>query len=701
MLHHNICITATKTNREANVSYSIEKFWRPTFATVERQQTSIPLPGWNAQCQSDDSYVEADLALRPDFPELKTPVWLIAAPGAVGKSTLARQICASTGAVYLDLATAATVAGNSMIGGLAHTGLLQTWQAGKTTIVIDALDEARLRVTQSSFEDFLVDVAQVAAMGTLPLVLLGRVGIIEEAWSILEDRSKINAPIFDIELFDDEQAEKFVFARLEGLSRSTNPPLATALQAHRPIYETSIRRIIERLRLVSKQDGDRFVGYAPVLDAVAKVIADVGNPARIGEATERIIEGKILGSLAAEILRREAGKLVDQLITSNQLPNASDLYTPDEQLDRLACKLFGLQPPSPPSTIPQQALAAYEQAVNNLLPQHPFLDGTGNKASSSVFGACVVAHALRSKDPNLAKASEQHVSQEHHAPNPFLFDFYRIASSDSNDTPVEHVGALYQSLIATAEAGDVPGLSVEARDDNHIDIEMSVSRSNGNNLRAEFTATNSGTLRFGHRVVGVNVDAPSMDVALGTGTQLELIAPITINAQTVFVQANEVVVKTESHTKADENIALIEAKNLLANSGLTPPIVRAGCQLFVHAEESQSYPWTSFSFSPEEDEDPSTADALRALRRIVISFRSHSKGQLARFSGKIEHARMMKGPIGRGLLNKLLADKVVYLDSPMYILDPKALGAVVGISYLDAQLKRYSKMTRAYVQNLQ
>lgn len=43
---------------------------------------------------------------------------MIAAPGAVGKSTLAREICAATNAVYLDLSAAATVAGNYLVGGL-------------------------------------------------------------------------------------------------------------------------------------------------------------------------------------------------------------------------------------------------------------------------------------------------------------------------------------------------------------------------------------------------------------------------------------------------------------------------------------------------------------------------------------------------------------------------------------------------------
>jgi hypothetical protein len=191
------------------MDYSIESFWRPRFSLVAVQSPSTRLAGWNPTVAHATSFVEASLSLREDFNDLSQSVWMVAAPGAVGKSTLAREICAATKAVYLDLATAATVAGNYLVGGLVNAGLWNAWQAGASTLLIDALDEARLRVTQSSFEDFLADVANVASQRGVPVVLLGRVGIVEEAWAILNDRSGLNPPIFDIELFHADRAKEF------------------------------------------------------------------------------------------------------------------------------------------------------------------------------------------------------------------------------------------------------------------------------------------------------------------------------------------------------------------------------------------------------------------------------------------------------------------------------------------------------------
>jgi hypothetical protein len=126
------------------------------------------MAGWSIKVAPNTSFVEAELDLREGYDDLETPIWFVAAPGAVGKSTLAKAISARTGAVYLDLAKAETVAGNYLTGGLVKNRLLDAWQANQATLLIDALDEARLRVTQSSFEDFLKDVETLARGRSLP-----------------------------------------------------------------------------------------------------------------------------------------------------------------------------------------------------------------------------------------------------------------------------------------------------------------------------------------------------------------------------------------------------------------------------------------------------------------------------------------------------------------------------------------------------
>lgn len=150
--------------------------------------------------------------------------------------------------------------------------------------------------------------------------------------------------------------------------------------------------------------------------------------------------------------------------------------------------------------------------------------------------------------------------------------------------------------------------------------------------------------------------------------------------------------------EAETPLVLLEFQDSIAEPATPLITLRAKAELKVTWPSAQAYPWNDYSMPQPKTEAPEIVDALRALRRLVIAFRSHSKGQLARFKDKIEHARMSKGDIGEALRKRLVDDKVLIVDGPMYFLDPKALGSVVGLSFQDAKVKSYGPRTRAYVQ---
>lgn len=665
-----------------------------------------PLAGWSKHSDHDESYVPAKLTLRDDFNDLSQKVWLIGAPGAVGKSTLAREICAATGAIYLDLAEAATVAGNYMVGGLVYTNLLNTWTSGQGAVLIDALDEARLRVTQSGFEAFLADVAAVAKLGKYPIILLGRVGIIEEAWTIFCEQQNINPPIFDIELFEPDEAERFVFARLVKLAKIKNqvtnqleyPDLVRGLEIHRSVYSESIHRIVVGLQELAAHDANKFVGYAPVLDAVAKVIASQSNPARIGEEMQRVLEGEVLNRLTREILVRETGKLVLQI--NSTLPGLpSGLYEPEEQLERLACHLFKLPTPIIPVTLTQNQIAAYDQAVMALLPQHPFLNGAGNAPSSAVFAAAIIAAALSNQRKDIVSSAEQYASFAQHAPNPFLFDFYQRSTSGPAKIPTEHIGLIFESVQAKSKPGDTVRLSIEESEATILEIEITIEHLSGETTRLEYTAPSNGFIRLGRRVAGIAIDSENAAVEFGIGDQLELVGPVSINTRSLKLSCEQIVVKADLQA-IDGNVVTLETEELVANPAIAAPIIRQGANLQVTWPNSAAYPWNTFMAPTVQDENPRTNEALRVLRRLTMAFRSHSKGQLARFKDKIEHARMLKGAVGNAVLAKLLQDGVIKLEGHMYFLNPDMLGSVVGTSFFEVQMKNYSDKTRLYFQQL-
>lgn len=687
------------------MEYSIDQFWGPRFAAVRTQTLSADLPGWHAAPGHSPAFVEATLSLRPDFSDLSQSVWLVAAPGAVGKSTLAKEICAATNAVYLDLAAATTVAGNYLVGGLVKTGLWSAWQAGQSTLLVDALDEARLRVTQSSFEDFLADVANVAGTRGVPIVLLGRVSIVEEAWAILNDKSGLNPPIFDIELFQPARAETFVLAAIERLAcvvdstsgKRIYPHLEGALAAHHSVYEKAATSLVNHLTAETSADGRQFAGYAPVLEAVATVIASESNPGKIDDAIESIFKGQVLGQVTSEVMIRESGKLSNQIAATMPGVSSGGLYEAQEQLSRLASLVLGVGGPQLPESLPQHAVAAYEEAVQSLLPQHPFLDSKTRKPAGAVFGACILAAALTSDNSDLTRAAQRFASGGQNTPNPFLLTFYKQALANRKMIPAEHVGLLYASLEATAGAGETVRLNAEG--EGSLDVEMSLLRQGDKEDIYEFSTVVGSELRFGRRVGGITIDADQVDVEFGDGGQLELVAPVAVKARNLVLNCRELVVKPD-HAGANDQIVYLEAAQTMSDADLRPPIVRPGVKLQVAWPESKGYPWNPFASTGWEDPDPRMADAQRALRRLCISFRSHSKGRLARYKGKVEHFRMTKGELGVELRKCLLMDKVLSLEGAMYFLEPNVLGDRVGVSFQDLKLKHYSPQSRIYLQRV-
>ncbi|MED5608368.1 hypothetical protein VV867_11795 [Pseudomonas sp. JH-2] len=679
------------------MDYSIDNFWKMKFSGVERCTGLSTYNGWIGVTPPDDSYVEAKLSLREGYTDVGQPIWLVAAPGAVGKSTLAKEICARTGAIYLDLATAATVGGNCITGGLVHTGALDAWRSGKAALVIDALDEARLRVTQPAFEDFLKDIVEVARLGSYPIILLGRVGIIEETWTTFNELEDIELPIFNIDLFDIDQAKVFVarrLTRLASLRHSNNeleyPHLEKLQNQHQAVYSEIVNSVVDGLQGLAGNESKSFVGYAPVLDAVAKVIASETNPSRLGDELQNILEGEVLVRLGDEILRRESKKLEDQLrISIHQLPD--ELYSPEEQLKRLACRLFKLTPPILPENIPAQHATAYMGAVESLLPQHPFLDGAGSAPSNAVFAAYIVVAALRSDDSTLRARGENYSTYMQHTPNPFLYDFYPRANGDI--VPIAHVGLLYESVLAKSKMGDIVSLAIDEGDDKVLEVEIIKGRADEENLDVEtFNADSSGILAFGRRVSNISVDASDLFVSLGTGDTLELNAPIAINCSFLEVNCKNIIAKGEPETAV-----VLESEEVSASAVTTSPVVRGGVQLMVSWPGSNIFPWTSYSATETNQEEESLGNIIRVFRRLVMAFRSHSKGRLARYKNKIEHSRMLKGSQGKALLAKLQADKIVSLEKHMYYLDANALGAKTGASFLDVNLKRYSNKTTEYL----
>ena len=288
---------------------------------------------------------------------------LVSAPGAVGKSTLARQIAFRTGSIYIDLAKSEPVGGNTLSGGLARSGLYSLWENDKLTVMIDGLDEAKLRVTDEGFQAFLSDIGVLSRERQTQTVVFGRTKTVEDAWLYIPAHYQV--AVLEIGYYGIEASIEFARTTLNGRYPGRLPFASVDLEA--------LTLLLERLRSQTEGDENRFAGYAPVLQAVAERVASEDNPINLINELKAGAQSPItLQSITLSILKREQGKLNQIQLQDPTLHER--LYTPEEQLTRLVARTYQTAPPTLPDMSPDD-LKTYSEIVGPWLEDHPFLAG--------------------------------------------------------------------------------------------------------------------------------------------------------------------------------------------------------------------------------------------------------------------------------------------------------------------------------------
>ncbi len=152
-------------------------------------------------------------------------VTLISARGATGKSALARQLSAVTGAPLWRLEADVTVSADALAARLGEylgpddpVGRLRA-TAG-AFLIIDSLDEARMRVSGASWADYMRSIEAVAADGHR-FVLLGRERILDDVWLDLADAG-IDTEWYEISHFDAPQRQAYVDGRVHARGFDTS-----------------------------------------------------------------------------------------------------------------------------------------------------------------------------------------------------------------------------------------------------------------------------------------------------------------------------------------------------------------------------------------------------------------------------------------------------------------------------------------------
>lgn len=706
--------------------FTLNDFWLPRLGERTAPPPHDHVDGWSFLDANDSlpTFQQPPVSIRridevEDNDDPKTcDVLLVSAPGAVGKSTLAKEIAVRTGSVYIDLAEAEPVGGDTLGGGLFNSNLGEAWRDSSLTALIDGLDEARLKTDPGAFEAYLRDVAKQSRGRKLPTVLFGRTGAIHDAF--YELFGSVSLAALEIQSFDDETAVKLAMAAIEETNRrESEKDGVRRVERHPEARARAVQYHLEGLRKMTPEEGNRFTGYAPVILAVAERVREETNPAAKWPSVESTSSMK-LHEITDSILERESGK-VNRIPFKN--PALHDLlYRPEEQLDRLASSLFRTTTPSiPPPGVEMDPddIAMYKERLDTWVEEHPFIDRQEGAEASAVFGAAISAHVLRA---SLGTPDEEVVRRTlttEAAANPFLWRFF--LQHDEKRIDEEHVGLFYSSVRAGFASGDSGNLTVTS-DDEPLDRSRRITKYRADVLitrgrrRAsepqvlassdvgalevtELETTLSGSLNLGNTVMHVDIDV-STDVGIGSGRSVSLIAPVSIDCARLRLDCDELEVRTAS--EANSELVRLSSDSVEALQLRNEPSVREGAILAVSFPEQERFPWYGYGISTLGPDDIIEIDeGLRRLRQFVLAFKSSvsaRRGGLVALTDKIESKRKVKGD-GQLILDHMKRKGIVRSYPRHYRLSEELLRSHTGLTYMDCRNANYGEKAKDFVRD--
>ncbi len=684
-------------------------------------------------------FVGPDLAASEQID--RPAILIISAAGAMGKSTLAREIAARKHAPVWDLAQAAPVGGNSFRGQLVESfdytvaaNAEKLLSGGDLFVIIDALDEARVKVNEAGYEAFIGSIARMAARwsGTA-FVLLGRTQTAETTWLLLADAG-VRVSLLAIQAFTRVQAEQYIELRI----RHFDSAAAKRIQDHRGPFVQARDLIFRHLeKAVAGADGTavesatrEFLGYAPVLETIAVLLATETNYADFIanldacinlHATKEVDRPlAVLQHVVDRLLEREQSeKLVHNIrpalegvAAEHGWDSWDSLYSPHEQRLRLLGCVLGREF-NPAPHLPPAVRAKYEEQLKAWLPEHPFLR-EGVQPANIVFESYLFAAALREYLTDMGRVVENRIGAADYKASRLLADFYMLLGeqSGSGAIPAKHIGLLYDSLVAGETDKLRVRLSVEIGDPDEADVEdaddegeFELVYSAPDAIDGEETETRSFAVVETQGVIAFRRQLKDATLAINGAVWLgghlddfEIGPSVYLRCSKLEIRSIGFVVRSGKGKSGDTEAVVLEATT--CESAVTRrPQVRG--KLDVSWPNADAYPWTDYANNSGgiDSDDVGMHSVYRRFRRIVTSLRSHSRGGLARVKDKVEHRRILKGEPGRALLDRLLADGIMVLKGRFYHWCPERADQLLKVSWDDLRHRKASPELNAYLED--
>jgi hypothetical protein len=668
-----------------------------------------------------DPYIEPTFT-KVEYPGERPTVILVSAVGATGKTTLAQVLSNRTGLPLLDLAKLKPVGENTLTG-LLTTGfhveqlsaIFESLAKGNYGVIIDGVDEGRSKTTEKGFHAFLDDLARLCTPGaSTTFVLLGRTQTLEECWMYLTDKVA-EVALLSIDPFTLNSARQYIDQFTGG---NASPYAVQYKEVRDEILDTLSAAFSGQS--AANSDFAAFIGYPPVLDAIVTLLPKETNYHRIKGQLRPSASGEMEADLLLQIgtciTEREKQQKVDQnflmpLLTNLQPNEREAIREATFNLEAQCMRLVAhcLDKPIQFQEIREPVInTQYEEHLASWLPEHPFLSERAFR--NVVFEGMALAVLIASDRPQAVQLGLEYLDSHKHNYH-FVYFLHRIARGTK--IPITCLQALLGSALEfvstdafvdiTVESSEPPsafGGSQAATVNTEIEIIMGADAQSSKTFQFQSEILDDVPIRLGGRLSSTYVSVHA-EVQIGSSQEIELTTPVAVIASKLSLSAPSIILRSPSKQPAELRFALFEAETAESN---VANIQTNGLDFVVavNNRDGLTYPIVQFVQKAQRlPDDGQLREKYLRLKRILVQFRSHSRGTMARFKRKIENERVAGNKIGGAILNRLLGDQVLRLENAFYFLDPKQVDKHLGITWQDLQKGQTTDRLIQYLRSIQ
>ena len=637
------------------------------------------------------TYVEPEFKETVESKTGKPRFILFSAPGATGKTALALHISYIKGGIYWDLPDS-KVAEYSLqgviqtaVGAENLSSFYRSIKSGETFLVIDAFDEAEAGSGRTGIEFFLRDLNTITKdCERVCAVLMART---ESALFIKNYLLENDMPFvhYEVGLFSEHNAMDYIKSKLENSNI-----------AFTDVVRQCVLKQFGEVKRIFGDDARTFIGYAPVLDALACAYDEQKNTlALLQETTAGTNSCKLVSSILLDLIKREHGKFVKaacvKLAELSQSEIFDKLYVEEEQLSQVM-SLILFNEVGNTITIPNIVPVKYKDDYLGLImvqtPQHPFIRCTGSD-SYDFIGAAFRDYTLAyflSKS-NLRDLAEWYLEEyTKYCPSQMLIEFY--AGFSGNKIHGKDVSLMYESFKSCIQLGDKFTMSISGEVD---DCKVVFTLMRGNKVRSlELELIDAAEGIFLNQVINCYIDVPTT-LYVGKSGKITRISNSTIMCNTLEWCSESFSI--EAFGK-DECVICV---NNLKSNGSTQFEVRTDKEnnLRISAKNVKEY----FRLLPYAVDEAYEIDAsiftvfCNFVRRVFASLRSHSKDTPARKMDFVDNRIISTNKVKRGYMNFLLDEGIIYTDSQdwLYKLDTNKVSAL-GLNFVDISTGDFSSL---------